>query len=185
MLAEWLAYTLYPSLVDKIISHNWRRRFLTDGDKLQTLQSVWKTLYNAWEAELVQPRMRHLDWYQHIFRERNTKADALTNRARETNLSQPVFNLYPDVPFPPKYLRAFFDGGLRDDVGTFGWLLEGATSRDTEGDPVWFHIADLSARSPLSSVPALELLAASEVAHAAVHYLSGCLAIDSCTGLVR
>ena len=70
-------------------------------------------------------------------------------------------------------------GGFRDNFATFGWRLEGAIGRDAEGNPDWQFIADLSAPTHESTVPAIELLAA------AFHYINGCLEIDSSMGLVK
>ena len=64
---------------------------IADGEKSRVVQSVWNLLHTAYESELAQRRCTYPDWYRQMYRERNTRADELTNRATNTNRTQPFF----------------------------------------------------------------------------------------------
>ena len=42
---------------------------------------------------------------------------------------------------PPKFVRVFFDGGLRDNMASYGYVLYAVLEDNHEGDVRWIKIA--------------------------------------------
>ena len=100
----------------------------------------------AWSFGTIVPRIASSDWWRHIYRELNTKADALANRAMDRRESTASACLM--MPSKPKRLCAWFDGGVRDSsLSSCGWLLEASWSEPSEASS-WTVVAYASLLLP-------------------------------------
>ena len=43
---------------------------------------------------------------------------------------------------PPKFVRVFFDGGVRENMASYGYVLYAVFEDNHEGDVGWIKIAD-------------------------------------------
>eukprot|EP00973_Karenia_brevis_P089132 12360738-Karenia_brevis.AAC.1 len=102
---------------------------------------VANSLAESWRLGSIVTRIADVDWFRHVYRELNTVADELANRAMDDNSSH-TWCCEP-LECKPKYLRAWFDGGKRPDthLRACGWHVEGAWLLDGIGQPVWRQLA--------------------------------------------
>ena len=100
-----------------------------------------------------------------MYRELNTRADGLANRAMDCNASE-VWCL-PSAFSRPAALRGWFDGGRRDDShSSCGWCLQATWATDLE-TAKWTEVATGSIVLPAgTTVVDAELHGLEQVAHA-------------------
>ena len=139
----------------------------------QILTDVHNTAAWAYSSGMFtprRPRRPHVNWYHWHLREVNNNADGLTNEARELPVGVTcVFRKQNPLFAKPTYFRGFFDGGLKDQIPTFGWCLEAAHTRGDDDQPDWFTVAELGSKLPFgTTVPQTEAIAAREVLRAAI-----------------
>ena len=77
----------------------------------------------GWTSPVFASRTPDADWYRHVYRELNTEADALANKAMDQQCSSEWAR--PRSLLRPYHLRGWFDGGKRnDELSSCGWLLQ-------------------------------------------------------------
>ena len=124
------------------------------------LEQVWRVLNVA-------PRRPHDQWFQHIFREYNTKADALATQAIQDARSSGSSKQF--IPHS-KGLRGYFDGGRRGCMAGAGWLIEASWHSNASGEIEWQQVAFASLQLGDVTVMQAEMFGAQGV-------VKGCISI--------
>ena len=71
------------------------------------------------------PRRDSGDWFRHVFRELNTRADEAARVAYTHNKPHSTIS---DIPIHScQRIRAAFDRGRQQDIASIGWVLEAST----------------------------------------------------------
>ena len=139
--------------------------------------SLMMHLHTTWMTGAVTVRRKHLSWCRHVYRELNKLADAMATKALETKCR----HLEPNdklMSMKPMFTKAFFDGGRRDSLASFGWVLFGAFSVDAEGQPNWECVcAGADILGDVSTVQA-ELCGAGVAIEIATAYACGNLNVE-------
>ena len=79
---------------------------------IPAVSNIMEILHTSWTTEHIVPRLRHLPWCRHVYRELNKDADAMATKALEQNTRQIEFN--GDIAIArPMYIKVFsmVDGG--------------------------------------------------------------------------
>ena len=117
-----------------------------------------------------------------MYRELNTCANDLATEVIEKQA--PVVSL-PDTTFTFPKLRAEFDGGLRNGVSAYAWVLKACDQASPGENHHWRVIARAgNVLPPHSTVALAELTAACEATKAAAAFVRGSLEVDSATAQV-
>ena len=133
---------------------------------------------------MIIPRVPHAPWFRHVHCEHNTGADDMTNEVRRAGTNF-IFRQHSGNLGIFSFVARVFDGGLKEGVATIGWQLYGARRPTDQGDPDWHLVAELGgAIADVVTVPAAELLAASEATRAAYLFAYGVLEVSAGTGRV-
>ena len=141
---------------------------------------IQNSLLLLYHHQLILPRRDSGDWFRHVFRELNTRADEAARVAYTHNKPHSTISDFPIQTC--QRIRAAFDGGRQQDIASIGWVLEASTCSD---DSVpWRRIATAGVPFGDRTVPEAELAAACEVVMAIAAFLSGAIEIDSTSGLV-
>ena len=91
------------------------------------VMAITNQVATSWKSGILVPRMADVNWYRHVYRELNTQADALANRAMDEGMSSEWSR--PHAYLRPHRLRGWFDGGRRHDgLCSCGWLLQASYS---------------------------------------------------------
>ena len=102
---------------------------------------VANTLARAWQAGDIATRAANADWFRHVYREFNSSADSLANKAMDNNASE--VHCCDPLSSRPACVRAWFDGGKRRETNSCacGWHVEGAWLADGTNEPTWRRLA--------------------------------------------
>ena len=104
-------------------------------------EMVANTLARAWQAGDIATRAANADWFRHVYREFNSSADSLANKAMDNNASE--VHCCDPLSSRPACVRAWFDGGKRRETNSCacGWHVEGAWLADGTNEPTWRRLA--------------------------------------------
>ena len=105
----------------------------SDAGHAEHVEYALTMLHNAWVNSEAAPRQSHTAWLRHVYRELKSEADAMaTDAILSGNVSSWSASVLPTKP--PKFVRVFFDGGLRDNMASYGYALYAVFEEDCEGD---------------------------------------------------
>lgn len=127
-----------------------------------------RLLSQCWIA----PRQLTQNWFRHVYRELNSRADALAGEARRTKRRNVWSRTLIARPF---CIRGHFDGSHGADDSAVGWYVECAWQRcrnDGVSEPLWHEVARAGFCIGTGTVMRAELEACTEVTNAMVSILS-------------
>jgi len=126
-------------LADSLVVVNWANG-IWEAEARQhkaALQYLVSSLHRWWGDGVARPRTTTANWARHIYRELNKRADSLATSGLQGN----PMSWATARQGIPVAIRAWSDGGLRNDSAGAGWIIKGAwTWEDVEKD----HWEDLA-----------------------------------------
>eukprot|EP00973_Karenia_brevis_P073289 10182356-Karenia_brevis.AAC.1 len=132
---------------------------------MRTVSDMTSALHHAWRLGLITPREPHCDWLRHVYRELNTVADNLATQALRTRTSK-IWTA-PSRSHPRR-LRAWFDGGSRDNETAAGWVVQGSWTESCIDRTAWQMLATGSIYLGPGTSTKAELTAGSQAIKAAI-----------------
>ena len=104
-------------------------------------EQIVNTVAREWQTGSIATREAVADWFRHVYREFNCRADSLANMAMDNHASE--VHCCAPLASKPVYVRAWFDGGKRreSNLCACGWHVEGAWGTDASSEPSWRQLA--------------------------------------------
>ena len=151
----------------------------TEATTCAALRSLAVGLHKAWCCELIAPKNTYSNWCRHVYREFNSRADALATRGVLDRRGSHTLHETPHGK--PFLIRCAFDGGRRDSEAASGWWLEGSWVCEGQ-EPSWTTIAEASVYLGDVGSDVAELIGAVEVISASLSFVrTGQILFDDLT----
>ena len=116
------------------------------------------------------PRQYHADYCRHVPREFNTRTDMLANKCLDNRAQSKACRR---VTVLPRWVRVYFEGGLRRTRGAAAWSLMGASRLAKNGEPAWALFAERACLiNPCASSVDAEVVALEQAVCALYQFLT-------------